>query len=97
LALVKIAKYRFDLVHTFGFCHLDPIFEDQGGGILRMYPHFQGGQTFRKVINIQGGQTKSEKSASSGKKWPLFCLRRDHANQLQKNDHSGFIANAKWF
>jgi hypothetical protein len=54
LALVKIAKYRFDLVHTFGFCHLDPIFEDQGGGILRMYPHFQGGQTFRKVINIQG-------------------------------------------
>jgi hypothetical protein len=27
----------------FWFCHLDPIFEDQGGGILRMYPHFQGG------------------------------------------------------
>jgi hypothetical protein len=53
LALVKIAKYRFDLVHTFWFCHLDPIFENQGG-ILRMYPHFQGGQTFRKVINIQG-------------------------------------------
>ena len=51
---MKIAKYRFDLVHTFGFCHIDPIFEDQGGGILRMYPHFQGGQTFRKVINIQG-------------------------------------------
>ena len=44
------------MVHTFGFCHLDPIFEDQGGGILRMYPHFQGGQTFRKVINIQGGR-----------------------------------------
>ena len=51
---MKIAKYRFDLVHTFWFCDLDPIFEDQSGGILRMYPHFQGGQTFRKVINIQG-------------------------------------------
>ena len=24
-----------------------------------------------------------QKSASSGKKWSLFCLRRDHANQLQ--------------
>ena len=53
--MLKIAKNRFDLVHTFWFCHLDPIFEDQGGGILRMYPHFQGGgRPSGKLLTFSG-------------------------------------------